>query len=134
MKTTTVLLHKDDFPKLEACLKGSAPSGQKEVHLSRSLSEELAEATVLDDDSFPADVIRLNSLVVIEDVKTKKEMTFILVLPSEANIKEKKVSILAPIGTAVIGFREGQRVSWQVPAGVTEFLIKKVSQTSETPS
>lgn len=126
MTKTAVILHKEDFPKIEACIKDSKPSGLKEVHLSRSLSEELADATVMDDSEFPKDVIRLNSKVTIVDVKNKKEMLFTLVLPSESNIKEKKVSILAPIGTAVIGFREGQKVSWNVPAGQTEFLIKKV--------
>ena len=127
MTKSAVILHKEDFAKIEACIKDSKPSGLKEVHLSRSLSEELADATVLDDKDFPKDVIRLNSLVTIEDLKNKKEMNFTLVLPSESNIKERKVSILAPIGTAVIGFKQGQKVSWMVPAGETEFLIKKVS-------
>ncbi len=126
MTKSTVILHKEDFAKIESCIKESKPSGLKETHLSRSLSEELADATVLDEADFPKDVIRLNSNVTIEDVKNKKEMNFTLVLPGESNIKEKKVSILAPIGTAVIGFREGQKVAWRVPAGDTEFLIKKV--------
>lgn len=126
MTKSAVILHKEDFPKIESCLKDSKPSGLKETHLSRSLSEELADATVLEDSDFPKDVIRLNSNVTIEDIKNKKEMNFTLVLPSESNIKEKKVSILAPIGTAVIGFRQGQKVAWRVPAGETEFLIKKV--------
>lgn len=127
MTKSRVILHKEDFAKIESCIRDSKPSGLKETHLSRSLSEELADATVLDDSEFPKDAIRLNSNVTIEDVKNKKEMNFTLVLPSESNIKEKKVSILAPIGTAVIGFRQGQKVAWRVPAGETEFLIKKVA-------
>jgi regulator of nucleoside diphosphate kinase len=53
-------------------------------------------------------------------------MELMLVTPDKADIKERKISIMAPIGTALIGFRQGQKVNWQVPAGKKTFTIMEV--------
>jgi len=123
----SVIILKEDFQLLSQLIKGSKPAGIKESHKSRSLSEELENATVLDKDEFPEDVIRLNSTVTIQDLSTKKEMKIIIVMPEHADIKQQKVSVLAPLGTALIGFRKGSTVKWHVPAGEKEFLIKEVA-------
>jgi len=54
-------------------------------------------------------------------------MELMIVTPDRANIKEKKISIMAPIGTALIGFRQGQKVKWKVPSGNKMFTILEVS-------
>jgi regulator of nucleoside diphosphate kinase len=54
------------------------------------------------------------------------------VTPDKANIKEQKISIFAPIGTALIGFRRGQKINWQVPAGKKTFTIVEVSNEMAT--
>jgi regulator of nucleoside diphosphate kinase len=74
-----------------------------------------------------ADIVRLGSTVVIKDLVTRRDMTVTIVLPSKADIKQKKVSVLAPIGTALIGFRKGQVVSWNVPSGKKDFKIVNVN-------
>jgi regulator of nucleoside diphosphate kinase len=51
------------------------------------------------------------------------------VLPQQADIKKKKISVLAPIGTALIGFRKGRKVSWNVPAGKKDFKIMEVTNS-----
>jgi regulator of nucleoside diphosphate kinase len=56
-------------------------------------------------------------------------MAITIVLPQKADIKQKKVSVLAPIGTALIGFRKGQKVSWEVPAGKKDFMIMDVKNS-----
>ena len=53
-------------------------------------------------------------------------MELMLVTPDKADIKEKRISVMAPIGTALIGFRKGQKVKWQVPAGKKTFTILEV--------
>ena len=91
------------------------------------LSGELKKAQIVEDDSMSADIVRLGSTVVIKDLVTKRDMTVTIVLPSKADIKQKKVSVLAPIGTALIGFRKGQTVSWNVPSGKKDFKIVDVN-------
>ena len=56
-----------------------------------------------------------------------KEMDLTIVMPDKANIKENKISIMAPIGTALIGFRQGQKVKWEVPSGNKTFTILEVN-------
>jgi regulator of nucleoside diphosphate kinase len=92
---------------------------------AEELHSELKKAKVVGRDEFPHDVVRLNSTVRIK-AEDDEIMEIILVTPEKANIKEKKISIMAPIGTALIGFRQGQKVRWSVPAGRKTFTIIEV--------
>lgn len=90
------------------------------------LKEELESATIVDSKDIPSQVVTMNSKVHLKDVDTSEEMTYTLVFPKNANIKEGAISILAPIGAAVLGYREGDIVEWKVPSGIRRILIKKV--------
>jgi regulator of nucleoside diphosphate kinase len=133
MQTATaenpVVLLKSDFQILNEYIKNLHGMQVNEKENFRRLSEELSKAEQVDIEDFPADVVRLNSTVVIKDMDTKRDMTITIVLPQEADIKQKKVSVLAPIGTALIGFRKGKEVSWEVPAGRKNFLIMDVDNS-----
>ena len=122
----TVLIHKDDFALLSACVKNTRVVAMKEPQHTRSLSEELQRAVVVEKEQFPADVIRLNAAVTIKDLASGNEITLRIVLPEFADIKQKKISVLAPMGTALIGLQKGRRFSWQMPAGVKNYLILDV--------
>jgi regulator of nucleoside diphosphate kinase len=91
------------------------------------LKAEILKAKIVTKEDLPHDVVRLNSIVTIEDEKEKKQMQLKVVTPEKANIKQKMISILAPMGTALIGFRKGQKVSWRMPAGKKIFTILDVA-------
>lgn len=129
IRENKVLILKDDYDLLNACVKNTRSVTLKETHQSRSLSEELTRAIVVERDHFPMDVIRLNSMVTITDLATGKDITLTIVLPEYADFKQQKVSVLAPMGTALIGFKKGQNITWQVPAGLKNFLIVDVKQS-----
>ena len=122
-----VILLKNDFEILNGFVKNIQGMQVNEKENFSKLYEELKKAQIVDAENFPGDIVRLNSTVVIKDLKTKRDMTLTIVLPQKADIKQKKVSVLAPIGTALIGFRKGQTVSWQVPSGKKDFMIMEVS-------
>jgi regulator of nucleoside diphosphate kinase len=124
---TPVILLKNDFEILNGYVKNLQGMQVNEKENFSKLYEEIKKAEIVDAENFPADIVRLNSTVVIKDLKTKRDMTITIVLPQKADIKQKKVSVLAPIGTALIGFRKGQTVSWQVPSGKKDFMIMEVS-------
>lgn len=124
-----VILLKSDFQILNEYIKNLHGMQVNEKENFRRLSQELGKAEQVDIEDFPADVVRLNSTVVIKDMDTKRDMTITIVLPQEADIKQKKVSVLAPIGTALIGFRKGKEVSWEVPAGRKNFMIAEVDNS-----
>jgi len=95
----------------------------KEVQL---LFEELQSGDLISDSEIKPDVIRLNSYFEVEDEKTKKVLGYTITLPNDANLQEKKISVLSPLGIALIGFSEGMLVDCALPAGNKKLKILKV--------
>ncbi|HLO39047.1 MAG TPA: GreA/GreB family elongation factor [Lacibacter sp.] len=117
-----VVLCEEDFSKLKQLVSFSGPGRSDDM----SLAHELARAIIVKNESFPPNTIRIGSKVSIEDVETKKLHEFIIVMPSAADIKRKFISILSPMATAIIGFRQGEEVIWKMPSGLKRILIKEV--------
>lgn len=80
--------------------------------LSDELLHELERASVLDDSSVPADVVRMGSTVHYR-TDAGQEPTVTLVYPVDADISEGRISVLTPVGTALIGLRKGQSITWR---------------------
>jgi len=91
-----------------------------------SLSHELARAIVMKDDAFPPHAIKLNSKVTILDVSTQELSDVMIVLPHQADVSQNKISVLSPLGTALIGFRKKEQVYWKSPAGLRLIEIIEV--------
>lgn len=127
--SSPVILLKNDYDILNGYVKNLQGMQVNEKENFGKLYQELKKAQIVTAENFPGDVVRLDSTVVIRDIKTSRDMTITIVLPQKADIKQKKVSVLAPIGTALIGFRKGQTVSWQVPSGNKDFKIMEVDNT-----
>lgn len=84
---------------------------------AEALRTELLRATVVDPDKIPADVVTMNSTALVEDEDSKEAHELTLVYPREADGSPGKVSVLAPVGSAMLGLRIGQSIEWQVPGG-----------------
>ena len=121
-----LILLKEDVQLLSSYIKGSGHLNLFDQKNADKLKEELNKGTVLNKDEFPMDVIRLNSTVTIQDNRTGKVIELMLVLPEKAAINDGKVSILAPIGTALLGYRKGQLVTWKMPAGEKLYKVMDV--------
>lgn len=121
-----LVLTREDHNLLTSLIKGQRGQTAFDRKNVEDLSIELRKAKLVNKDNFPHDVVRLNSKVTIKADDKNEEMELMLVTPDKANIKERKISILAPIGTALIGFRQGQKIKWQVPAGKRTFTILEV--------
>jgi len=104
-------LTQSDFQKLTSLVK-STHSETAEL-----LEEELGRASVVADEALPKDVVAMNSKVQFQDLETGKDSVVTLVYPQDANIEENKISILAPVGSALIGLRVGQIIQWPLPHG-----------------
>jgi len=68
----------------------------------------------------------MNSKVRLRDVGRQEEMVYWLVFPGNADPDQNKISILAPIGTALLGYRVGDIIEWKVPAGVTKLKVEEI--------
>ncbi|HEV8504464.1 MAG TPA: GreA/GreB family elongation factor [Chitinophagaceae bacterium] len=116
----------DDYKLLNSYLNGGYSRTAFDRRNAEDLHTELKKAKLVKKDDFPGDVVRVNSKVRIKAEDKDEVMELMLVTPDKADIKEKRISIMAPIGTALIGFRQGQKVKWQVPAGQKTFTIMEV--------
>jgi regulator of nucleoside diphosphate kinase len=99
----------------------------------RALEEELARAALVEHDELPPDVVAMHSTVWFRDLDTEEVEKYTLVYPSEADVTHDRISVLAPIGTALLGFRVGDIVRWRVPLGTRHLEITKVAQRNRAP-
>jgi regulator of nucleoside diphosphate kinase len=122
-----LVLRKDDYKLLISYLTGASRRTAFDRRNAEDLQAELKKAKLVNKGDFPHDVVGLNSTVRIKAEDKNEIMEFMLVTPDKANIKEKRISVMAPVGTALIGFRKGQRIKWQVPGGKKTFTILEVT-------
>jgi regulator of nucleoside diphosphate kinase len=90
------------------------------------LENELYRGVLVDPQDIPHDVITMNSKVSITDTDSGEKMTYTLVFPSAANIAENKLSVLAPLGMALLGYRKGDAIEWPVPSGVRKLKVDEI--------
>ena len=84
---------------------------------AEQLDSELQRATVVPPHEVPPTVVTMNSEVVYEDLATGERRAVRVVFPNEADAGRGKVSVIAPIGSALIGLSVGQSIEWRVPGG-----------------
>ena len=102
----------------------------EEVHLL-ALAEELEDAQVVEPEKVPPDVVTMRSRVRVRDMVSGDLATYTLSYPVEADFEAGKLSVLAPIGTALLGYREGDVIEWPVPGGVRVLKIEKLMHQPE---
>jgi len=91
------------------------------------LESELVRANVVPREQIPEDVVTMNSRVVFENETTGERREVTLVYPGSADIDAGKISVLVPIGTALLGLRVGQSIDWELPGGEKQrYRIVKV--------
>ncbi|MFN3454460.1 MAG: nucleoside diphosphate kinase regulator [Pseudobdellovibrio sp.] len=93
-----------------------------ETETTKLLEGELDRAEIVEDEALPKDVVAMNSIVKFKDLEDNSESSVTLVYPHEANIELNKVSVLAPIGAALIGLRVGETINWPMPNGKKKSL------------
>ena len=118
---------KDDYNLLKTYLNNRSGKTTFDRQNAEDLLAELKKAKLVSKDEFPANVVRLNSTVRIKPEDKDYVMELKIVTPDKADIKERKISIMSPIGTALIGFPQGENVKWQVPSGKKTFTILEVN-------
>jgi regulator of nucleoside diphosphate kinase len=103
-----------------------APGNDKSQEYLDRLEEELDRAEIVKPQNIPKDVITMRSRVRLRDVDSGNEMVYSLVFPNEAELGQGKISVLAPIGTAMIGYKAEAIIEWEVPAGLRRLRVEEV--------
>jgi regulator of nucleoside diphosphate kinase len=122
---SSVVITESDFDRLKHLVESPRYRRAGPIPLA-PLRRELLDGEVVAPTRVPKDVVTMRSRVSVRDVRAKEPETYTLVYPDEANFDEGKVSVLAPMGTALIGAREGSVVSFDAPGGRRRLKIVKV--------
>jgi regulator of nucleoside diphosphate kinase len=121
-----LVFREDDYEMLTACLNDAQRESAFGPQVIETLKADFKKGKRVSKAEFPEDAVRLNSKVKVKEAGNNKIMELVLVMPEEADIKQRKISVMAPVGVALIGFREGQEVMWQAPSGKKTFTIVQV--------
>ena len=129
LKTQTmnrkIIITETDRKRLNAVIGARNVSERERTEL-KALQHELERAEVIPPNEIPADVITMYSRAALRDLDTNETMEFTLVFPHEADIDAGKISVLAPLGTAMLGYRVGDDFEWQVPNGIRRLKVTDV--------
>lgn len=115
-----------DKSRLEELIAVAEEFGGQDRQDLESLVGELEQAEVVSCKGVPPDVVTMNSKVLLRDLDTSEQMTYVLVFPRDANIDVGAISVLAPVGTAILGYSKGDVIEWTVPSGIRRISIDDV--------
>ncbi len=118
----TIYITATDMTRLRALIKAHRDPRED----IKTLASELDRAQVVAPSEVPRNVITMNSEARLREVETNEEITYRLVFPEQADIDERRISVLAPIGTAMLGQREGDEFQWEVPEGLVRLRVEKI--------
>lgn len=122
MEERTIYISAYDKKRLMKLISRNTPGNNS----LKELSKELDRAQVVEPEDMPGNVITMNSRVRLKDIDSGEEMEYTLVFPEDADFKQKRISILAPVGTALIGYSVGDIIEWQVPKGIRKLQVEEL--------
>jgi len=126
MSQREIFITEFDRDRLEELIEVAEEFGGKDRKDLQDLQEELDRAKIVKPEEVPPNVVTMNSRVLLRDLSTSEEMTCTLVFPRNADIDSGAISVLAPVGTAILGYTEGSVVEWKVPSGKKRLSIEKI--------
>jgi regulator of nucleoside diphosphate kinase len=103
-----IVVKQSDFKKLMSLLLSA------DTEIVEVLEQELTHAKVVDDKSYPKNAVCMGSLVTYVDLVSNKRNVIKLVYPDQANLGEMKVSVLSPVGCALIGMKKNCSIDWKM--------------------
>jgi len=115
-----------DLERLNKLLQEAQHTQYRNSDYLIHLQAELNRARVVAPQEVPQDVITMNSTVCLVDLKSGEEETYTLVFPEDADIEQGKISILAPVGTGMLGYKVGDIFEWAVPDGKRRLKVKSI--------
>ena len=121
-----ILITRDDMARLRELVRaGRRASRRDQSHLAE-LDRELDRAEIIETEDLSSDVVTMHSAVRVRDLDSGRSVVYTLAFPADADIEKQRISVLAPIGTALIGYRAGDHVEWRTPGGTKRLEIEEV--------
>ena len=132
MTRKPIIITEFDLERLRQLVQDAQFGAYRNSPYLQELRMEIEGARVVTPQEIPADVITMNSTVVLADLESGEEETYTLVFPEDADLDACKVSILAPIGTGMLGYGVGDVIDWEVPAGTRRLRVERIVYQPES--
>lgn len=124
MDAKQIVVTQYDLDRLRRIVNDAIAAGTRDD--LAGLIGELERARVVEPSEIPPDTVTMNSKVRLVDALTAETLEMTLVFPENADSANGCISVLAPVGTAIIGYSEGDSIDWPTPGGTRTFTIEKV--------
>ncbi len=131
MRDRQIVIPKSDAARLRDLLAARARTEHDQGHL-HELAAELERALIAEPGEAPEDVITMHTRVQVLDLVSGERRELVLVFPHEADLSAGRISVLAPLGTALLGNREGDEVEWLMPGGLRRLRVERVRRSAES--
>ncbi len=131
MKAKNIVITEDDYVRLQRLVESSRLLRQRDAKHLDDLEQELERAVIMRAGEVPSDVVTMNSRVKVKDLNSGRVTAYQIVFPGQADVAKNRISVLAPIGTGLLGYTAGTTVEWQVPSGIRRFRILEVEYQPE---
>ena len=133
MTTKTIYITKTDQERLSNLIQLVRDQNDRSHNgYIRTLEEELEFAEVVPSEEVPPNVVTMRSKVRLKDLDTDEENVYTIVFPTEADHDEGRISILAPLATALLGNRCGEVVAFQAPTRSRRLKIEEILYQPES--
>ncbi|HJT75812.1 MAG TPA: nucleoside diphosphate kinase regulator [Gemmataceae bacterium] len=126
VKNRTILMSDADHRRLAALIESARHDASLREDYLDALEGELKRARVVPPADVPPEVVTMNSVVRLRDLDTGELEEYELVYPADADVARYRISVLAPVGTAILGYRLGDVIEWSVPAGLRRLRVEEV--------
>lgn len=131
MNASTIVITSADYGRLLRLIEASRQFRRRDIRHIDELEQELDRAIIARDNEIPADVVTMNSRVRVRDLNSGHEFVYQIVFPRDADVATNRISVLAPIGTALLGQRAGAPVEILAPSGLRRLRIIEVEYQPE---
>ena len=126
MNKRHIFVTEHDRRRLTELLSVAGAFNYRDRNDLKSLEAELQRAKVVESRDVPKNVVTMNTRLRFVDLDDRSETEVTLVFPNDANISEGKMSVLSPIGTALLGYAKGDVIEWTVPSGTRRIQIADI--------
>jgi regulator of nucleoside diphosphate kinase len=130
MTKRAIYITEYDLLRLQPLLEAARRYERADHEALSLLQQELDRAILCDADELPSDIVSMNSTAKVTDLDTGKLMEFTIVFPRGSDYNAGRISVLAPIGTALLGYSKGEEVEWPTPGGLRTFRIESVKRSA----
>ncbi|MGD9612031.1 MAG: nucleoside diphosphate kinase regulator [Kiritimatiellia bacterium] len=131
MSDRQIFITRRDRERLTVMLDEALAGKHRDAAFLKELARELAIAETVEPQDVPADVVTMNSRVVVKDVENGETAEYTLVFPEQADVAQGRLSVVSPIGTAILGYAKGATITWQTPGGPRQIQIVAIPYQPE---